>query len=116
MTKKELLDLIRKEVSEGKLIDELIDILLEGFFFPKSIKSDVSYDRRHDDCDGENKGIISVMVYPMISDVIVNIFPRDCSGLRFRTWEGGGMSLRVRNALLILAAAIKKDNEERPQY
>lgn len=116
MTKKELLDQVREEVSEGRLVDELIDILLDGFFFPKCIKSDVCYDRRHDDCDGENKGIISVMVHPMISDVIVNIFPRDCSGLRFRTLEGGGLSLRVRNALLILAVAIKKDNEERPQW
>ena len=33
---------------------------------------------------------------------------------RFRTSGGGGHSLRVRNALMLLALAIKLDNEEDP--
>jgi len=36
--------------------------------------------------------------------------------LRFRNTFGGGNSERVRIALMILALAIKLDNEERPQY
>jgi hypothetical protein len=35
--------------------------------------------------------------------------------LRFRTWAGGGHSLRVRQALMVLAEAIRRDNEDRPQ-
>jgi hypothetical protein len=35
--------------------------------------------------------------------------------LRFRTSTGGGRSLRVRDALMILAMAIAADNEEYPQ-
>jgi len=34
--------------------------------------------------------------------------------IRFRTYGGGGMSLRTRAALLILAEAIRLDNEDRP--
>jgi hypothetical protein len=34
---------------------------------------------------------------------------------RFRTYAGGGRSLRVRKALFLLALAIKADNEEFPQ-
>jgi hypothetical protein len=34
---------------------------------------------------------------------------------RFRTFGGGGESERVRAALMILALAIKADNEEHPQ-
>lgn len=35
--------------------------------------------------------------------------------LMFRSYDGGGKSQRVRNALMILALAIKLDNEEYPQ-
>lgn len=35
--------------------------------------------------------------------------------LRFRTFGGGGLSPRTRNALMILAEAIRRDKEERPQ-
>jgi hypothetical protein len=35
--------------------------------------------------------------------------------LRFREYSGGGMSIRTRNALLVLAEAIRRDNEMSPQ-
>jgi hypothetical protein len=69
------------------------------------------YSRLHDDHDGEFTGKISVVFSPD-SDAWVYIDKRD--GLRFRTYSGGGASLRVRNALIILALAIKLDNEEHP--
>lgn len=36
--------------------------------------------------------------------------------IRFRGFSGGGQSLRVRTALMILALAIEADNEEREQH
>ena len=36
--------------------------------------------------------------------------------LRFRTWNGGGMSLNTHNALRILAEAIKLDKEKTPNH
>lgn len=36
--------------------------------------------------------------------------------LRFRNLSGGGQSMRVREALMVLAMAISADNEDRPQH
>ena len=49
------------------------------------------------------------VVFSPDGDAWVTTDPRGC---RFRTYAGGGTSLRVRNALLMLAMAIKLDNEK----
>lgn len=38
--------------------------------------------------------------------------PAERGSLRYRNYAGGGQSLRVHKALMILALAIKMDNEE----
>lgn len=96
-----------------KEVEDRIKTLLEEPFWPETLKAGESYFRTHDDCDGDLGQGISVSVDPQ-GDVWVNTTTRR-SYCRFRTFFGGGMSLRVRNALLILAEAIRLDNEERPQ-
>lgn len=87
--------------------------ILDDSFWPETLQTEINYQRVHDDCDGVRKGSLNVYVDTM-GDVW---FTCDVAhqSLRFRTWGGGGMSLRVRNALLILAEAIRLDNEGRPQ-
>ena len=74
----------------------------------------VAYTRMQDDTDGERTPE---------HDLTVAIGPDgDCwvsagggRSIRFRTWAGGGMSLRTRQALMVLAEAIRLDNADRPQ-
>lgn len=86
--------------------------LLESYVMPASIERDTVYSRIHDDHDGDAMQALEVMVMHD-GDVAVSIGKRQ--ELRFRTDTGGGCSPRVRNALLVLAEAIRRDNEEIPQ-
>ena len=50
------------------------------------------------------------------SDILITTDKHHGPAMRFRMpIVGGGQSPRVRNALMILALAIKLDNEEHPQ-
>lgn len=88
--------------------------VLETPFWIHDLKKNVSYERLHDDHDGERKGTIQV-TFSDDGDAWISAdlcYPGQM--LRFRTFIGGGLSLRVRNALMVLAEAIRLDNEERP--
>jgi hypothetical protein len=95
---------------------EVIETLLNADFSPDWIESGVGYQRYGDDV---NLGSITVGCGPDGDgrvEVASVIDPNDVNFIhRFRTEFGGGASLRVRNALLILALAIQMDNDERPQ-
>ena len=96
--------------------EEVIRVLLEAAFWPKSLKTNTQYSRYDDDT---YMGHISV-VFSGDSDGWLDIMsekdPEDMFSHRFRNFFGGGQSERVRNAILILAMAIKLDNEDRPQH
>jgi hypothetical protein len=89
--------------------------LLENLAWPEGLEARTIYERLHDDTDGEDEGRLRVIIghdgdaWVSIPDV------RPGKGLRFRTYQGGGCSLHTRAALLILAEAIRLDNEERPR-
>ena len=69
----------------------------------------------HDDHDGTKKGAVNV-TFSEDGDAWVSILGKDNGeSLRFRTFFGGGQSPRVRNALMILALAIKLDNDPDPK-
>jgi hypothetical protein len=87
--------------------------LLDEPFWPNTLRMGESYFRTHDDCEGDRGQGVIVTVGPD-GDVWISTTTR-MSTCRFRNFFGGGRSLRVRNALLILAEAIRLDNEERPQ-
>lgn len=96
-----------------------LDLLLEDSYWIDSLKAGCSYERRQDDTDGSTEFDQALkVIIGLDSDVYV--FPIfDVNGgfrtLRYRNFYGGGQSQRVRNALLILAEAMRRDNEERPQ-
>lgn len=95
-------------------VSRAMNTLIEGAYWPASLATRIEYARRHDDTDGQtgHDQNLSVMVGP---DGDCWLRAGEGNVLRFRTYAGGGQSMRVRNALLVLAEAIQRDNEERPQ-
>lgn len=92
--------------------------LLETPFWPENIQAGESYQRFEDDSP---LGNISVMFGGDGDGYIAVMQERDSDdfkfSMRFRMpMFGGGQSPRVRNALLILAEAIRLDNLEHPQH
>lgn len=87
--------------------------ILEEPFWVSELKTNFWYDRLHDDDDGTKNGRVVVMFLEN-GDGIISTDGHVGSPLRFRTMGGGGNSLRVRNALMLLAWAIKLDNETKP--
>ena len=82
--------------------------------WPEELTTKKSYIRLHDDHDGTKQGKLCVLFGPD-GDAYVSIsgeFPSE--SLRFRAPLGGGRSPMTRNALIILALAMKWDNENRP--
>ena len=95
---------------------EVLRAVIETPFWPKTLEEREQYQRLGDD----TKGYIEVIFTPDNDGHISVLSVLDPDELteyhRFRTYFGGGQSLRVRNALLVLAQAIVEDNKERPQH
>ena len=101
-----------KEISPERLLKDARRVL-ENPFWIHELSSDVNYTRIQDDHDGTREGQLSVAFTP---DGDAWVFTdKHHPSMRFRNFFGGGMSLRTRNALMVLAYAIKLDNEEKPQ-
>ncbi|TAL49439.1 hypothetical protein EPN83_00835 [Patescibacteria group bacterium] len=115
---KRTLNRLRKLVK--RYPDELAKLLLEGHFWLSALQPNIIYRRRSDDTDGLDStlGVSFSQDSDGWIDIISDIDPE--SGDRHFTHRfrvpliGGGRSPRVRNALLVLALAIKLDNEELP--
>lgn len=107
----------RKRTISHEKAPATVDALLNSFFWLPTLQTMQSYGRLHDDHDGTKEGVLQIVFSPD-GDAHVAIAGGPESGysptLRFRTYEGGGLSLRTRNALLILAEAIRLDNLEHP--
>jgi len=102
-------------MNEEPTVEKLIEyarIVLESPFWIPALNDSDYYQRLHDDHDGTFKGKLGVS-FSVDGDAWIGIDDR--LQLRFRNYFGGGMSLRVRNAIMILAYAMKLDNEEHPQ-
>ncbi|MDO8415216.1 MAG: hypothetical protein Q7S87_03270 [Agitococcus sp.] len=95
-------------------VSRAMNTLIEGSYWPQTIDIRTSYSRRHDDTDGKTGSEQEITVAIGVDGDAWVMLP-GMTSLRFRTWVGGGSSLRVRNALLVLAEAIRRDNAERPQ-
>lgn len=105
-----------KAIEEDPL--SVIRALLEANFWLSSLSTQGSYERFEDDSP---QGKISVAFSPDGDSWILVLSQPDPNEmrrtLRFRIpFIGGGQSPRVRSALLILAEAIRLDNEESPQH
>ena len=131
MTKHEIIYIVSREIKGvampkrsvyDKTVDllmqepsEVIRALLERPFWPRQLETGTSYTRLGDDTSGELTVAIATD-----ADAWITVFskpdPEEFSlSHRFRSGFGGGESEGVRNALLVLALAIKRANLERPQ-
>ena len=81
---------------------------------PASLSAGTLYSRVQDDCEGikDYSESLSVLI-ARDSDVWVNAGGHTPIRFRMSFW-GGGMSHRVRNGLLVLAEAIRRDNLSSP--
>jgi len=88
--------------------------VLQPDYWLQSLDTRTGYTRRHDDTDGErgHEQDLTVVIGP---DGDAWIEAGGGKMLRFRTYAGGGQSLRTRQALMVLAEAIRQDNAERSQ-
>ena len=102
-----------REVSSDRLQKDARRVLEHPFWISDLQTSEV-YERIHDDHDGTKEGRLMVQ-FTLDGDVWITTDKHQGHSMRFRTFGGGGQSQRVRNALMILALAIKLDNEEHPQ-
>jgi hypothetical protein len=106
----------RIKVPDDK-IPSTIDTILESWFWLQSVGTMTTHERLHDDNDGTMEGVLNVMFTPD-GDARVWITGEakmPSPTLRFRMpGGGGGLSPRTRVALLILAEAIRQDNEKNP--
>jgi hypothetical protein len=99
--------------------EKALNTLLEGDYAINTLTPGMSYSRRQDDTDGERTFEHDLKVI-IGNDNDAHVFPiyhpeKLLHSLRFRNYYGGGQSLRTRKALLILAEAMRRDNEEFPQ-
>jgi hypothetical protein len=96
-------------------IKKAVNGLLEGAFWIPTLSSEGVYIRRSDDANGDAGFNQELQVtFSPDGDAWI-ILPFSMYSLRFRTYFGGGISLRTRNALLVLAEAIRRDVEVSPQ-
>lgn len=88
--------------------------LLESYFWLPKLHANVPYMRIHDDHDGTYRGRAAVTIGED-GDAWVETYHPEGSSLRFRMpLHGGGRSQYTRTALVILAEAIRLDNERAP--
>lgn len=98
--------------------DLVMEALLECPFWPQGLDSKMAYQRFGDD----DNSFLRV-VFSSDGDVWPYVFHLEMEGdrvhmsssPRYRTYFGGGSSLRTRTAICILAKAIAMDNQHRPQ-
>lgn len=104
----------RKQSLSQEELESLIPELLENPVFIDGLEADRVYERTHDDHDGTFIGKIRVQ-FSVDGDAWITTDQHRGPALRFRNFFGGGQSLRVWNALRILALAIKLDEQEHPE-
>ena len=90
-----------------------LNSILQGFPWPPELVTGTHYRRLHDDHDGMREGEL-IVAFSADGDAWIYTDKHQGPTLRFRSPSGGGHSPRVRNALIILALAIKLDSDDAP--
>jgi hypothetical protein len=79
--------------------------MLNDCVFPPNLHAD-TFITTHDDNDGDPASGQLIVSIDEFGDVHLSMIGRY---LRFRTFSGGGKFLKIRNALLLLADAIRQE-------
>lgn len=102
-----------------KILAIALHILLESEYWLSSVESNFTYARIHDGIDGQNDDKNDPVHYLSLfmvgyGEICISIPPREKDGCwLFRNYHGGGgQSLRVFRALIVLMEAIRRDNNE----
>lgn len=95
-------------------LSRALNTVIERPYWLHTLGTRETYLRRQDDTDGD-RGPTQDLAVTLGPDGDAWLRAGGGEVLRFRTHAGGGQSLRTRAALLVLAEAIRRDNEERPQ-
>jgi hypothetical protein len=92
-----------------KILQVDIDEILSGMFWPEHLKTNKSYVVTHDDNDGDSESGFMNVIFSADGDAWISV---NCKKmLRYRMpFDGGGKYPKVRNALLLLAEAIRQEN------
>lgn len=90
---------------------KIIDKVLGTPFWPPDLETQKAYVTTHDDNDGDPLSGLLQVTFTIDGDAWISIQSERGStkALRFRTWGGGGKYLKIRNALLLLADAIRQE-------
>lgn len=105
---------LRTKPRDPEQVLRLVHELLDNPFWLPTITPYEPYARTHDDCEGDRDQRL-VVTFSEDADAWVSVEGNPTGSLRFRVpMIGGGLSGRTRSALMILAEAIRLDNEERP--
>lgn len=91
-------------------VSNAMDTLLESMYWPATLAVGQCHTRIHDDNDGRADAEHALSII-LAADGDVHVIAGAGQPLRFRCALGGGMSPRVRAALLVLAEAVRRDNE-----
>lgn len=126
LSKEERLARLLRNKVESLLEDypeEVLDLVLNRPFWHSKVKTNINYRRRSDDTDGDDLGISIIFSQDGDAWVQVDSYRKnrktgedlpDSGSHRFRTYYGGGSSMRTRIAFMILARAIQLDQAEKP--
>jgi hypothetical protein len=89
-------------------LQKRIDAILSEPFWPPNLKTDVAYTSTHDDNDGDIKSGYLTVMFSCDGDAWIETYGQH--SLRFRMpILGGGAFPKIRNALLLLAEAIRQE-------
>lgn len=90
---------------------KMIERVLSANYWPPSLDTQRSYNTTHDDCDGDPAGGWMSVILSVDGDAWIQTHGRGM--LRFRMPDiGGGQFPKVRNALLLLAEAIRQEGKD----
>lgn len=97
-------------MTKGKA--EEIKKLLEEHFWIEGIESGVLYQTEDDDSPPSEIALLQVIFSQDGDAWVTKLTESQMKSIRKRTGIGGGRDMRTRTALMILAYAMKLDNEE----
>lgn len=86
--------------------DNQINKALTDYYWPPQLDAKRAYITTHDDNDGVPESGFMSLIFDRCGDAHLQVVGRS---LRFRTIGGGGRFPKIRNALLLLAVAIKEE-------